>query len=480
MEKNEFIEKAIAIHGDKYDYSKVEYKNNKTKVCIICPKHGEFMQRPYAHLGGGECPKCSLEKREEKKKAENEKKFIEKAKKVHGDKFDYSKVNYVDERTKVCIICPEHGEFWQQPMSHIKYKYGCEKCGRKYQKRRGKLTIEEFIEKANKVHNNKYDYSKTEYITAQDKVCIICPEHGEFWQKANSHLRGQGCPKCANKYSGSKNGKMTTEEFIELARAIHGDKYDYSKVEYVNSGTKVCIICPEHGEFMQRPANHLQGEECKKCSTEKVASSQRINKEEILKRAKSMHGNKYDYSLFMDDKFTYSSLGSKMPIICHKTRQDGSEHGLFYQIVGNHLKGAGCPICNESKLEKQTDKILSNKSIKFTREKDFDWLKNVKPLHLDFYLHDYNIAIECQGKQHFEENECFGSKSITAHELYEYVHKIDTIKFNLCAEHGIPVEYINYNDDVEKRINEILEKHKNIAIISKPIDIDKIRKNIND
>lgn len=122
-----------------------------------------------------------------------------------------------------------------------------------------KTTQEEFISKAREVHGDKYDYSKVEYKGNKNKVCIICPEHGEFWQLPSSHLKGAGCPNC------SGNKKYTTKEFIEKARKIHGDKYDYSKVEYVNSETKVCIICPEHGEFWQKPARHLMGQGCPNC-----------------------------------------------------------------------------------------------------------------------------------------------------------------------------------------------------------------------
>ena len=182
--KEEFIKKAHEEHGDKYDYSKVDYVNNKTKVCIICPEHGEFWQTPNGHLNGKGCPKCggtALMTKEE---------WIASARNVHGDKYDYSKVEYVNARKKVCIICPEHGEFWQTPGNHTKGK-GCPKCYGNYNP-----TKEEWIASARNVHGDKYDYSKVEYVSCETKVCIICPEHGEFWQQANSHLRGHGCSKC--------------------------------------------------------------------------------------------------------------------------------------------------------------------------------------------------------------------------------------------------------------------------------------------
>ena len=133
---------------------------------------------------------------------------------------------------------------------------GCPKCaGTK------KSSTKEFIEKARKVHGDKYDYSKVEYINNKTKVCIICPEHGEFWQTPNCHLSGDGCAKCSKKH------KYTTEEWIEEAKKVHGNKYDYSKVNYINSQTKVCIICPEHGEFWQKPDRHLLGQGCPICRT---------------------------------------------------------------------------------------------------------------------------------------------------------------------------------------------------------------------
>lgn len=136
-----------------------------------------------------------------------------------------------------------------------------------------RLTTEGFIEKAKKLHDNKYDYSKAEYVNTNTKVCIICPEHGEFWQTPSNHLQGKGCPKCKGK-------NKTTEEFIEKANIIHNNKYDYSKVEYKSNRTKVCIICPEHGEFWQTPHEHLHGCGCPKCKNIKW------NKETCYQEAK--------------------------------------------------------------------------------------------------------------------------------------------------------------------------------------------------
>ena len=264
-----FIEKAKEIHGDKYDYSKVEYKNAKTKVCIICPEHGEFWQTPNNHLHGCGCPKCKSKKIGllKKKNIEN---FINESYLLHNNKYDYSKVEYINNSTKVCIICPEHGEFWQSPNHHLQ-GHGCPYCKNVY-----KSNKTEFIEKARKVHGDKYDYKKVEYINNRIKVCIICPEHGEFWQTPHNHLNGQGCSECAIYYRNKQN-KSNTTEFIRKAKEIHGDKYDYSKVVYVNSKTKTEIICIKHGSFFQNPMDHLQGCGCPKCGNVSSSGENDIN-----------------------------------------------------------------------------------------------------------------------------------------------------------------------------------------------------------
>lgn len=195
LNKNTFISRAKEIHGDKYDYSKTIYVKAKEPVTIICRKHGEFKQRPQDHiLKACGCPKCKGEKTIEVH-SYNKEKFLELAKDKHNDKYDYSLVNYINYNTKVKIICPIHGEFEQIPRNHI-LSVGCPKCGREKANKTNSYTTEQFIEKAKKIHFNKYDYSKVEYHKSSEKVCIICPEHGEFYQAPANHLLGQGCPKC--------------------------------------------------------------------------------------------------------------------------------------------------------------------------------------------------------------------------------------------------------------------------------------------
>lgn len=195
LSKNTFLSRAKEVHGNKYDYSKTQYVKAKEPVIIICRKHGEFRQRPQDHiLKACGCPKCKGEKTIEVHSYTKEK-FLELAKNKHGNKYDYSSINYINYATKIKIVCPVHGQFEQVPKDHISGT-GCPKCGRGQANKSETLTKNKFIEKANKAHFNKYNYSKVDYINNSTKVCIICPDHGEFWQTPANHLQGSGCPKC--------------------------------------------------------------------------------------------------------------------------------------------------------------------------------------------------------------------------------------------------------------------------------------------
>ena len=421
---DDFIKKAKEIHGDKYDYSKVKYIDYNTKVCIICSEHGEFWQKPNVHLQGGGCQICASISRKIKRSL-NTTEFIKKAKEIHGDKYDYSKVEYLNNRTKICIICPTHGEFCQTPLGHL-HGNGCLQCAIE-----NRTEKENFIDKAKKLYGDKYDYSKVEYVNSKTKVCIICPEHGEFWITPNNFLRGHNC-------NGKHTNKLTLEEFNKRAKEIHGDKYDYSKVDYKNIDSKICIICPEHGEFWQVPANHLRGKGCPKCS--KSALKDNIS---FINEVKEIHGDKYDYS-----KVNYKGNKTKVCIIC-------PEHGEFWQTPSSHLNGNGCPSCNNSILENEIFKQLKNNNFEFIREKTFKWLKNGKgQQRLDFFLTDYNIAIECQGEQHFNVNNFFGGiKGLLSTQYRDY------LKYEKCKTHKIKlIYYIPY--EYEKYENAFYEDKK--------------------
>jgi len=182
--------------------------------------------------------------------------FITRANKIHNNKYNYDEVIYVNNKTKVKIQCKIHGYFYQNPNNHLNLKQGCPECGGTV-----KATKEQFIEKANKSHNNRYDYSEVIYVESFTKVKINCKIHGAFYQIPTNHItRKRGCPKC-------KGGVvLTQEEFLEKAKQIHKNRYNYDKVIYKNSISKVEIICSLHGSFKQTPNHHLGGGNCSKCS----------------------------------------------------------------------------------------------------------------------------------------------------------------------------------------------------------------------
>lgn len=339
----EFIKKAKDIHGDKYDYNKVDYKNNTTKICIICPDHGEFYQTPKEHLRGSGCTRCGNINRGLSSRVHLEE-YIKRAKEVHSDKYDYSKVEYRGRKGKVCIICPDHGEFFQSMINHSRGQ-GCPRCGGSVS-----LTTEEFIKRARKIHGDKLDYSKVKYKNSKEKVCIICPDHGEFYQTPSVHLRVSGCPKC----KGLK--KLTTEEFVEKAKIVHGSRYDYKNVEYKNNKTHVKISCKIHGNFTQSPVNHLQGSGCPICAVELRSESNRKTTDEFIKEAEIVHGSKYDYS-----EVDYKGNKTPVKIFC-------KIHGYFFQRPTLHLQGSGCPKCgvgfsSDSKLSLLSDSDVEHLSI---------------------------------------------------------------------------------------------------------------------
>ena len=156
-------------------------------------------------------------------------------------------------------------------------------------------TTEEFIASAKKLYGDRYDYSKVEYHGYEKKVCIVCPEHGEWWVSPHNFLNGHKCPTCSGRQ------RITRDVFIYRSREIHENRYDYSKVEYKGLNTPVCIICPVHGEFWQKPSGHLNGNGCQQCF-----SSPKSNTDEFINKAKSVYGEKYDYSKYKTIKLYHS------------------------------------------------------------------------------------------------------------------------------------------------------------------------------
>lgn len=406
----QFIELSRNIHGNRYDYSNVNYVNSNTPVEISCPVHGPFLQRPNGHIQGSGCPKCGGTETLTKET------FILRAREIHGWKYDYSKVQYVNLRTRVVIRCPLHGEFSQSPGAHL-IGTGCPVCANMRKSESKLKTLDAFLDEARKIHGDKYDYSMVQYSGNNRKVTIICKEHGPFLQAPKTHLRGHGCPRCSGR-------GRTTEEFIKEAKVIHGDRYDYSQVQYQSCNSYVKIICPEHGLFQQTPHSHLGGAGCPVCGGVVMKT-----REEFIAQAKEIHGEYYDYSLV-----DYRGAHTKVSIIC-------PIHGIFEQAPHSHLKGNGCPICKASLLEKEVHAMLTENGIPFNEEYYFPWLRWQGPMKLDFFLPEHKVAIECQGLQHFEPVDYFGG-----YEKFLETQARDKHKRDLCNSHGIRMLYYSKLD----------------------------------
>lgn len=199
--------------------------------------------------------------------------FIIRANSVHDNFYDYSNAIYINQDTKIKVICPTHGEFEQRPDHHLK-GHECKLCSTKKNSNAIMQKMANlFIKKAIKKCGNIYDYSKVKYVSAKEKVIIICPIHGEFLQTPDSHLHNHKCIKCSITEN-ADNQRKTTDEFIKDAKLIHGNLYDYTKVNYKGNKVKVEICCKEHGYFTQIPHNHLYGKGCNLCGN--ISTKERV------------------------------------------------------------------------------------------------------------------------------------------------------------------------------------------------------------
>ena len=273
-----------------------------------------------------------------------------------------------------------------------------------------------FITKAKNIHGDRYDYSTSYYINSKTKISIICREHGTFQQTPSNHLSKFNCQKCSN------NFKYNTESFIEKAKNIHGDKYNYSKVFYVNTNEHVIIECKQHGEFKQIPDFHIN----RKCGCPKCSFSYKNTTLEFIKKAVQIHKHKYDYS-----HTNYVNSTTPVTIIC-------KNHGEFYQTPDIHIyQKCGCPSCIN-----KTEFIFFEKMKEFypsiKRQYKVEWCKNKLHLPYDFVIEDLNIIIEVDGEQHFKQISNWTSPEIQIEK--------DKYKIKCANKNGFSVIRILQND----------------------------------
>jgi len=390
MTNQEFIKKSKEIWGDKYDYSLVEYISVKSKVKIIY-NDWTFTQKAEDHLLG-KC--CELRWDTER--------FIFESKKVHGDEYDYSKVDFKNMKSQVIII-KNGDEYLQRPEKHL--------LGNKPDKARRLIKTKDFIEKSRSVWGYKYDYSLVEYKGSNVEVSIKYRDE-VFRQKPVQHLLGYKC---------ERNTIKNEKDFLKKCFLRHGDKYDYSLVEYKGMSEKIKIIFNDE-IYEQKASAHLYLGHCEKVIQKKTT-------DKFINEANEIHNFRYDYS-----KVNYENNQKKVIIIC-KT------HGEFQQVPSSHLSGTGCTHCDESKGEKKIVKYLKQHNIEFLRQYKFDDCVGIRyKLPFDFYIPSMRTAIEFDGIQHFQPLQIFGGS-----EAYERLKINDKIKNDYCEINYINLIRIRYD-----------------------------------
>lgn len=295
-----------------------------------------------------------------------------------------------------------------------------------------RYTDKQWKELAKKVHNNKFKYTE-KYINSRTKIKIICPIHGEFKQLSNDHLRGFGCKKCAN-----EKLRILHLDVIERAKKVHNNIFKYKiPKNYKIMEDEIIIICNKHGEFKQTAHNHIHMKtNCPICDLENRTK----NKKQFILESNKIHNNLYNYN-----NVNYINNYTSVIIRC-------LIHGDFLQRPKSHLSGQGCPICNESKGEKQIKIFLKNNNIKYIKEKKFDDCKHKRFLSFDFYLPEYNTCIEFDGIQHFKDIKYFGGINRLEDQLIK-----DNIKNQYCKAKNIDLIRIKYDDDINNRLISILK-----------------------
>ena len=378
---------------------------------------------------------------------EKTREFIRKAQLVHGDKYNYKFVKYIGSKNKVCIYCSKHKVlFWQTPNNHLSGQT-CFICGKEIQTEKKQKTTKSFVQEAILIHGDKYDYSKVHYEMSNKEVCISCHKHGDFWQKPEVHLAGHGCPKCGFDTIKEKISDNTST-FIEKARKIHGDQYDYSKTKYVNATTKVIITCKTHGDFTQLPYNHLQGHGCVKCNRPEIH-----NTEDFIIASKRAHGDKYDYS-----KTKYINCKTKVTITCRI-------HGDFTQSVEDHVDGHGCPLCGFSNIcESYVGEWLDDHGIENIRYYTTNLIKISGHIIIDYkiVLNGKEVWLEYNGPTHYMLVNFFHNGNI---ENFKNQLRRDEKVRNYCNKNNIRLIEIPYTYNTRESIFEFLDK-----VITKGID----------
>ncbi len=470
LSQKEFIDKSKKLFPRRYDYNATVFDGTTKEVTIICKKkgHGAFTQLAGNHLTGREgCHKCarlnagrpeeqsSVSARTAQRGSEliarriSQKEFERRARKKHKNRYDLSEAVYETQSDPVRVICKSHGPFQIAP--HNLWRGGnCPKCAKAEAGNAHRLNPIVFLERARLKHGNKYDLSQVKYTVAKAKIKPICKIHGPFTVLPANFLRGTGCPKCASSTQiTTMNAAAMRKNIVNDFIAVHGDKYDYSKVKYQGICAKVTIICNQHGPFEQSPRNHLDDKGCPQCGNQARTEAQRLTQSEVLARFKEIHGERFDYS-----KFHYKDSKTKSTIIC---REVG--HGPFQMNAQAHFNEQACPRCAEPKGERRISKWLSEHSIEHVPQ--FGILPKGKEsdryrLRYDFLLPAHNILIEFDGEQHYRPVRFHGISEEKSKEIFAITKKRDRAKNKWAKQNGYQLLRIRFDANTIQMLEETL------------------------
>lgn len=305
----------------------------------------------------------------------------------------------------------------------------------------------QFIMKANKVHNHKYDYTCSEYVKDSETIAIRCLSHGIFYQKVNGHLSGNGCPQCGI-ITNSLNQTHTSDKFIDKAILVHGDRYDYDKVDYIDDSSNVTIVCRIHGDFVQKANNHLNGANCPNCANEIRILKLTDTKQDFVNKSRQKHGKKYLYS-----SSVYIDNNTRVEIIC-------KIHGSFWLTPRRHKEGVGCPECTQPNIRHSKGHIWITdfcKSLNWEYQEEWSGNSQSKcinpstrrPLFFDIYVPHLNLVIEFHHRQHYSCDNWFHQQvakanNISIEEAYENYIARDEYKQQWALENGLQYLEIPY------------------------------------
>ena len=293
--------------------------------------------------------------------------FVKRSKEVWGDRWDYSNTSYVRMGSKVSITCFDHGPFEQIAQTHLESKVGCRGC------KWGVWDTASFTKEAQKLHGDTFDYSKTHYTRATQKVSITCRQHGDFQQLPGEHLKSTvACPGCLGR-------KVTTESVVEDFKSKWGDRFDYSRVTYVNWNTPVEIICPKHGSFRQVPSSHKKGHQgCPSCYG-------RVFDTESFIEASAQVQTNHSYS---ETQYT----GNQLPV-----RVKCNLHGEYDTVADYHVQGyTTCPGCKTyaaTTPEAAIKEILTSAGFRVDQNRR----DVIPPMEIDLFIPDNKVGIEFNG-----------------------------------------------------------------------------------